>query len=43
MHGLVRDEVPEPIGNVLNHNLIRELMLSGTLVPFDLTRLDAGP
>lgn len=38
--GLIREEVPEPVGNVLNHNLVRELVASGTLVPFDLTRLD---
>ncbi|MGH3615530.1 MAG: FHA domain-containing protein [Pseudonocardia sp.] len=40
--GLTREEVPEPVGNLLNHNLIRALVLSGTLVPPDLTRLDAG-
>lgn len=39
--GLTREEVPEPIGNVLNDNLIQELVLSGTLVPPDLARLDA--
>ena len=34
--GLTRDEVGEPVGNTLNHNLIRELMTSTTLVPPDL-------
>jgi hypothetical protein len=38
--GLTRDEVGEPVGNTLNHNLIRELMESTTLVPPDLRLLD---
>lgn len=38
--GLKRDEVGEPIGNALNHNLILELLLSTTLVPPDLRMLD---
>ena len=38
--GLTRDEVGEPIGNVLNHNLLFELLLSTTLVPPDLRLLD---
>ncbi|MEU8660730.1 hypothetical protein, partial [Actinoplanes philippinensis] len=38
--GLTRKEVGEPIGNTLNHNLIRELMESTTLVPPDLRILD---
>jgi hypothetical protein len=38
--GLRRTEVSEPIGNTLNHNLIRELIRSGTVVPADLGRLD---
>ncbi|QIS19440.1 FHA domain-containing protein [Nocardia terpenica] len=38
--GLTRDEVGEPVGNTLNHNLIRELMDSTTLVPPDLNLLD---
>ncbi|MGH3874902.1 MAG: FHA domain-containing protein [Pseudonocardiaceae bacterium] len=37
--GLTRDEVGEPVGNVLNHNLILELLLSTTLVPPDLRLL----
>lgn len=38
--GLIAKEVPAPIGNQLNHNLIRELIRSGTLGPADLARLD---
>ncbi|MGH3983699.1 MAG: FHA domain-containing protein [Pseudonocardiaceae bacterium] len=34
--GLTRDEVGEPVGNALNHNLITALLLSATLVPPDL-------
>ncbi|HET9254828.1 MAG TPA: FHA domain-containing protein [Pseudonocardiaceae bacterium] len=37
--GLTRDEVGEPVGNALNHNLIHELLLSTTLVPPDLRLL----
>ncbi|MGH8795286.1 MAG: FHA domain-containing protein [Stackebrandtia sp.] len=37
--GLTRDEVGEPVGNTLNHNLIRELLESTTLVPPDLRLL----
>jgi hypothetical protein len=38
--GLTRDEVGEPVGNALNHNLIVELLLSTTLVPPNLRLLD---
>jgi len=38
--GLTREEVGEPVGNTLNHNLIRELIESTTLVPPDLILLD---
>lgn len=38
--GLTREEVGEPVGNLLNHNLLRELMLSTTLIPPDLSLLD---
>lgn len=38
--GLTRDEVGEPVGNMLNHNLIVELLHSRTLVPPDLRLLD---
>ncbi|MCP2169523.1 FHA domain-containing protein [Goodfellowiella coeruleoviolacea] len=41
VHGLRREEVGEPVGNALNDNLLRELVLSATLVPPDLTLLDA--
>lgn len=37
--GLTRDEVGEPVGNALNHNLVTELLLSTTLVPPDLRLL----
>jgi pSer/pThr/pTyr-binding forkhead associated (FHA) protein len=36
VRGLTREEVGEPVGNALNHNLIRELMESTTVVPPDL-------
>jgi hypothetical protein len=38
--GLTRDEVGEPVGNSLNHNLITELLLTTTLVPPDLAVID---
>lgn len=38
--GLAREEVGEPTGNVLNHNLIRILMETTTMVPPDLRLLD---
>jgi hypothetical protein len=38
--GLTREEVGEPLGNTLNHNLISELMESTTLVPPDLRLID---
>ncbi|MBD0738313.1 FHA domain-containing protein [Streptomyces sp. CBMA29] len=40
---LTREEVGEPVGNTLNDHLLRELLLSTTLVPPDLALLDAGP
>jgi hypothetical protein len=43
VHGLLREEVGEPVGNTLNDNLLRELILSTTLVPTDLALLDQGP
>ncbi|MGI5213489.1 hypothetical protein [Plantactinospora sp. CA-290183] len=43
VHGLVREEVNEPVGNALNDNLLRELVLSTTLVPRDLDLLDEPP
>ncbi|MGI5132014.1 FHA domain-containing protein [Pseudonocardia sp. CA-107938] len=38
--GLTRDEVGDPVGNALNHNLMLELVSSATLVPPDLRVLD---
>ncbi len=38
--GLTREEVGEPVGNALNDNLLRELLLTGTLIPLDLDRLE---
>jgi hypothetical protein len=43
VHGLLREEVGEPVGNTLNDNLLRELVLSTTLVPPDLALLDYCP
>ncbi|MDN5860670.1 MAG: hypothetical protein L0H84_18865 [Pseudonocardia sp.] len=37
--GLTREEVGEPVGNSLNHNLILELLLSASIVPPDLDLL----
>ncbi|MGH3655585.1 MAG: hypothetical protein ACRDUA_02905 [Micromonosporaceae bacterium] len=39
VRGLTRDEVGEPVGNTLNHNLIHELLESTTLTPRDLDQL----
>ncbi len=41
--GLTREEVGEPVGNTLNHNLLTELVHSTTLVPPDLAILDDLP
>ncbi|MGC4940121.1 FHA domain-containing protein [Kribbella sp. DT2] len=38
--GLTREEVGEPVGNTLNHNLFTELLESATLTPADLTAVD---
>jgi hypothetical protein len=40
IRGLTREEIGEPIGNTLNHNLLRELLLTTTLVPPDLRLID---
>ena len=37
--GLVREEVQEPVGNTLNHNLITALLASATLTQHDLALL----
>jgi len=39
--GLTREEIGEPVGNALNDNLMRELLLSTTMVPPDLALLDS--
>ncbi len=40
--GLRAEEVPPPVGNALNHNLIMELLVSATLTKADLAELEAG-
>ncbi|TDC13087.1 hypothetical protein E1265_28610 [Streptomyces sp. 8K308] len=37
--GLLEEEVPPPVGNALNHNLIMELLVSTTIVKSDLALL----
>ena len=37
--GILRGEMPEPVGNTLNHNLITALLRSATLAPADLALL----
>jgi hypothetical protein len=41
--GLTREEVGEPVGNMLNHNLIMELLRTTTLLPQDLRLLGTEP
>ncbi|MFI6596032.1 hypothetical protein ACIBHX_07275 [Nonomuraea sp. NPDC050536] len=41
--GLTREEVGQPVGNALNHNLMLELLDSITLVPPDLRLLEEEP
>ncbi|MFC5821351.1 FHA domain-containing protein [Nonomuraea harbinensis] len=43
--GLLEEEIPPPLGNTLNHNLIMALLVSATIGPSDLRLLDepAGP
>jgi hypothetical protein len=38
--GLTRDEVGDPVGNALNHNMLVELVSAAVLVPPDLRILD---
>lgn len=38
--GLLEEEIPPPVGNTLNHNLIVELMISTTILTADLDLLD---
>lgn len=40
--GLLEEEIPPPLGNTLNHNLITELLATATIGPPDLRLLD-GP
>ncbi|WP_230396694.1 hypothetical protein [Streptomyces blattellae] len=39
--GLLEDEVPQPVGNMLNHNLITDLLITTTLGRSDLDLLRA--
>lgn len=38
--GLLEEEIPPPLGNALNHNLITALLTSATIGPADLRLLD---
>jgi hypothetical protein len=40
VRGLLEEEVPPPVGNTLNHNLIMELLISTTIVKADLRLLE---
>ncbi|GAA3090046.1 hypothetical protein [Nonomuraea salmonea] len=40
MPGLLEEEIPPPLGNALNHNLITALLTSATIGPADLRLLD---
>jgi hypothetical protein len=40
--GLMEEEIPPPLGNTLNHNLITELLATATIGPADLRLLDEG-
>lgn len=40
VRGLTSEELVQPIGNMLNHNLVQALMSTSTLVPADLSLLD---
>ncbi len=37
--GLLEEEVPQPVGNALNHNLITDLLITTTIVRSDLRLL----
>lgn len=43
VEGLTREEVGEPVGNILNHNLITELLRTSTLIAKDLSLLGVDP
>jgi hypothetical protein len=36
----MEEEIPPPVGNTLNHNLITELLITTTIVKPDLCLLD---
>ena len=38
--GLLEEEIPPPLGNTLNHNLITALLATATITPSDLRLLD---
>lgn len=38
--GLLEEEIPPPVGNALNHNLINHLLVTTTLTRADLRMLD---
>ncbi|MBO2457896.1 hypothetical protein [Actinomadura violacea] len=41
--GLMEEDVPKPLGNTINHNLVTALLLSATLTVEDLALLDGPP
>ncbi|PZG23129.1 FHA domain-containing protein [Nonomuraea aridisoli] len=41
--GLLEEEIPPPLGNALNHNLITALLANATIGPSDLRLLDEPP
>ncbi|GAA3534975.1 hypothetical protein GCM10022419_013110 [Nonomuraea rosea] len=41
--GLLEEEIPPPLGNTLNHNLITALLSSASIGPADLRLLDEPP
>jgi hypothetical protein len=40
VRGVTKEDLDEPIGNMLNHNLIQVLMARATLTSSDLALLD---
>ncbi|GEC08815.1 hypothetical protein SSP24_64700 [Streptomyces spinoverrucosus] len=38
--GLLEEEVPQPVGNALNHNLITDLLVTTTITKSDLRKLE---
>jgi hypothetical protein len=43
VYGLVEKEVPPPVGNALNHNLINDLLVTTTIAKSDLSMLEPAP